>query len=285
MRNADRRGSEAPVLSRDREGAVVGRFPKLLLCLLAAAFQLAADQPLPPELRGVGVDEHLGQGVDLNLTFTAEDGYPVPLRSFFHQNRPVLLNLVYYSCPMLCTLVLNGQTAALKNVPWTPGNEFEVVTISIDPTDTFDLAQRKRASYLESYGRPAAGWHFLTDDHGNAKKLADQLGFRYRYDESQKQYAHPAVVMILTPEGKVSRYLYGINFSPRDLRLALTEASESKFSLSTDRILLYCFHYDPQTHGYVLFATNLMRAGGLLTVLILGFVLLRLWRREGAATI
>jgi protein SCO1/2 len=246
---------------------------------------LSADQPLPPELRGVGVDEHLGQSVDLNLTFTGEDGYPVPLRSFFHQGRPVLLNLVYYSCPMLCTLVLNGQTAALKKVPWTPGNEFELVTISIDPTDTFDLAQRKRSSYLESYGRPAAGWHFLTDDHGNAKRLADQLGFRYRYDESQKQYAHPAVVMILTPEGKVSRYLYGINFSPRDFRLALTEASESKFSLSTDRILLYCFHYDPQAHGYVLFATNLMRAGGLLTVLILGFVLLRLWRREGAVAL
>jgi protein SCO1/2 len=158
-----------------------------------------------------------------------------------------------------------------------------VVTISIDPTETFDLAQRKRASYLETYGRPAAGWHFLTDDHGNVKKLADQVGYHYRYDASQAQYAHPAVVMILTPEGKVSRYLYGIKFSPRDLRLALTEASESKFSLSTDRILLYCFHYDPQARGYVLFATNFMRAGGLLTVLVLGFVLVRLWRREGAA--
>lgn len=254
---------------------------RTVLWLLAATAAFAADQPLPPELRGVGVDERLGQSVDLNLTFTGEDGYPVPLRSFFQQGRPVLLNLVYYSCPMLCTLLLNGQTAALKEIPWTPGNEFEVVTVSIDPTETFDLAQRKRASYLESYGRPAAGWHFLTDDHGNVKRLADQVGFHYRYDERQAQYAHPAVVAILTPEGKVSRYLYGIKFNPRDLRLALTEASESKFSLSTDRILLYCFHYDPQAHGYVLFATNIMRAGGVLTVLILGFVLLRLWRREG----
>ena len=256
---------------------------KTLLCLMVSAVALAADQPLPPELRGVGVEERLGQSIDLGLTFTGEDGYPVPLRSFSHQNRPVLLNLVYYSCPMLCTLLLNGQTAALREIPWTPGNEFEVVTISIDPTETFNLAQRKRASYLESYGRPASGWHFLTDDHGNVKKLADQVGFHYRYDERQAQYAHPAVIMILTPEGKISRYLYGIKFSPRDLRLALTEASESKFSLSTDRILLYCFHYDPQAHGYVLFATNLMRAGGVLTVLILGFVLVRLWRREGAA--
>jgi protein SCO1/2 len=256
---------------------------RLLLCLLAAVVTLAANQQLPPELRGVGVEEHLGQSVDLNLTFTGENGYPVPLRSFFYKDRPVLLNLVYYSCPMLCTLLLNGQTAALKEIPWTPGKEFEVVTISIDPAETFDLAQGKRASYLESYGRPASGWHFLTDDHGNVKKLADQLGFHYRYDERQAQYAHPAVIMILTPEGKVSRYLYGIKFNPRDLRLALIEASESKFSLSTDRILLYCFHYDPQAHGYVLFAANFMRAGGVLTVLLIGFVLLRLWRREGAS--
>jgi len=256
---------------------------KFLLCLFAAAVALTAGPPLPPELRGVGVEEHLGQRVDLDLTFTGEDGYPVTLRSFFHQDRPVLLNLVYYSCPMLCTLVLNSQTAALRKIPWTPGKEFEVVTISIDPTETFDLAQRKRASYLESYGRSTTGWHFLTDDHGHARQLADQLGFHYRYDERQAQYAHPAVIMILTPVGRVSRYLYGIQFKPRDLRLALREASESKFSLSTDRLLLYCFHYDPRTHGYVLFAANLMRAGGVLTVLIL--VLARLWRREGATAV
>ncbi len=259
------------------------RSTSALLVLLAIAASLAAEQPLPPELQGVGVEEHLGQSVDLNLTFTGENGYPVALGSFFHKDRPVLLNLVYYTCPMLCTLLLNGQTATLRDIPWTPGKEFEVVTISIDPTETFDLAQRKRASYLESYGRPAAGWHFLTGDHGNIKNLADQLGFHYRYDERQAQYAHPAVVMILTPEGKISRYLYGIRFSPRDVRLALTEASESKFSLTTDRVLLYCFHYDPQSHGYVLFAANLMRAGGLLTVVVLGFVLARLWRREGVA--
>ena len=259
------------------------RSASLFLSVLASAITLAADQPLPPELRGVGVDERLGQSVDLNLTFTAENGYPVRLGSFFHPGRPVLLNLVYYSCPMLCTLLLNGQTTALREIPWTPGDQFEVVTISIDPTETFNLAQQKRASYLANYGRPAAGWHFLTSDRGSVKKLADQVGFHYRYDDRQSQYAHPAVIMILTPEGRVSRYLYGIKFSPRDLRLALTEASESKFSLSTDRILLYCFHYDPQARGYVLFATNLMRAGGVLTVLVLGFVLLRLWRREGAA--
>jgi protein SCO1/2 len=240
---------------------------------------LLAEQPLPADLQGVGVDEHLNRQIDLGLTFTAENGYPVRLADFFHQGKPVILNLVYYSCPMLCNLLLNGQTAALRDISWNPGGEFEVVTISIDPNETFDLAQRKRASYLESYGRPAPGWHFLTDDHGNVKKLADEVGFRYRYIEEQKQYAHPAVIMVLTPEGKISRYLYGIQFKPRDVRLALTEAAQEKFGVS-DRILLFCFHYDPQARGYVLFAANLMRAGGALTVVVIGFSLLRLWRRE-----
>jgi protein SCO1/2 len=254
----------------------------LSLCgaILCAALPLAADQALPPELQGVGVEEHLGRAVDLNLTFTAGNGYPVALRELFHKDRPVLLNLVYYSCPMLCNMILNGQTAALKQMPWTPGNEFEVVTISIDPTETFALAQQKRAVYLESYGRPAAGWHFLTDRDGNAKKLAEQVGFHYRYDERQAQYAHPAVIMTLTPGGKLARYLYGIRFSPRDVRLALTEAAESKTGVSVDRVLLFCFHYDPQARAYVLFAANFMRAGGVLTVMILGLVLFRLWRKE-----
>ncbi len=255
--------------------------------LIAAALLLAsaalAEDALPPQLEGVGITEKLGQPVDLNLTFTAENGYPIALSQYFHQGRPVVLNLVYYSCPMLCNLVLNGQTQALKEIPWTPGKEFEVVTISIDPTETFDLAQRKRASYLESYGRETTGWHFLTDRDGNAKKLAEQVGFHYRYDEKTNQYAHAAAIMILTPEGKLSRYLYGIKFRPRDLRLALTEASESKWSLSTDRLLLFCFHYDPQTGRYTAFATNFMRAGGALMVLAIGGVLFRLWRRETKA--
>lgn len=255
----------------------------LAALLLLSGLALRAEQSLPAELEGVGVEEKLGQAVDLNLTFIAENGYPVALREFFHKDRPVILNLVYYSCPMLCNLVLNGQTAALRELPGTPGREFEVVTISIDPTETFDLAQRKRAAYLESYGRSTTGWHFLVDRDGNAKKLAEQAGFHYRLDEKTGQYAHAAAIMVLTPEGKLSRYLYGIKFSPRNLRLALAEAAGSKFTFSTDRVLLYCFHYDPQARGYVLFATNIMRAGAALTVLIIGVVLLRLWRRERMA--
>lgn len=255
------------------------------LSVLSRVFLAAgamAEQPLPPELQGVGVEEHLNRPIDLGLTFTGENGYPVPLKNFFQQGKPVILNLVYYSCPMLCTMILNGQTEALRGLSWTPGKEFEVVTISIDPKDTFDLAQKKRAAYLESYGRPAPGWHFLTDDRGHVQKLADQLGFHYRYVAAQGQYAHPAVILVLTPEGKVSRYLYGIKFNPRDLRLALTEAAAGRFGIS-DRILLYCFHYDPRARGYVLFAANLMRAGGALTVVLLGLALWRLHRREQEA--
>lgn len=245
-----------------------------------AGLRLAGAGQLPAELEGVGVTERIGQAVDLNLTFTAENGYPVALREFFHKDRPVILNLIYYSCPMLCNLVLNGQTASLREIPWTPGGEFEIVTISIDPSETFDLARRKKTVYLENYGRPAPGWHFLTDHQGNVKKLAEQAGFHYRYDERTNQYAHAAAIMILSPEGKIARYLYGVKFSPRDLRLALAEALQSKFRFTVDQLLLYCFHYDPRARSYVLFATNLMRAGGAVAVLLLGAVLLRFWRRE-----
>ena len=242
----------------------------------------AADPVRPLELEGVGIDEKLNQPVDLNLTFIAENGYPVRLGDYFHKGKPVILNLVYYSCPMLCNLVLNGQTTSLKAIPWTPGNEFDIVTVSIDPTEHFGLAQGKKAVYLSMYDRPAPGWHFLVDKDQNVKKLADQVGFRYKFDPRQSQYAHAAAIMILTPEGKISRYLYGIKFGARDLRLALTEASEGKFGI-TDRLLLLCFHYDAQARSYVLFAQNVMRGGGALVVLILGSVLWGLWRRERLA--
>jgi protein SCO1/2 len=252
----------------------------LLACLLFAAVPLPAEEPLPAELAGVGIQEKLGAQIDLNLTFTAENGYQVPLKQFFAPGRPVLLNLVYYQCPMLCNLVLNAQTGTLREIPWTPGREFEIVTISIDPAETFDLAARKRQTYLAGYERPAPGWHFLADHQGNARKLADQVGFRYRWDAQTQQFAHAAAIMFLTPDGRVSRYLYGIRFPARDMRLALTEASQSKFGLSVDRLLLYCFHYDPQARSYVLAAANVMRAGGALTVVVLAFVLWRLWRFE-----
>jgi protein SCO1/2 len=253
--------------------------PHFLMVLLFACVGAKADDQLPPMLQGVGVDERIGRNIDLDMTFIAENGYPVPLRQFFQKGRPVILNLVYYKCPMLCNLVLNGQTAGLRDIPWTPGEEFEVVTISIDPSETFDIARQKKALYLANYGRSATGWHFLVDNEGNAKRLAESIGFHYRYDEGQQQFAHAAAIMVLTPDGKMSRYLYGIRYKARDLRLALTEAAEGKGKFTIDRLLLFCYHYDPQSHSYTLFATNVMRGGGLLTVAFLAIMLVRTWQR------
>ena len=238
----------------------------------------------PAQLEGVGIDEHLGASVDLNLTFTAENGYPVTLGEYFHQGRPVILNLVYYNCPMLCTLILNGQTQAMREIPWTPGKEYEVVTISIDPRESFADAQKKKAVYMGSYDRPAPGWHFLTDRDVNVKRLAKQIGFNYRYDPRQEQYAHAAAIMVLTPEGRMARYLYGIRFSPRDLRFALAEASEGRTTMALEKILLFCYHYDPKAGAYVWFALNLMRGGGILTVLLIAGFLWRMIRWERKKT-
>ncbi len=218
--------------------------------------------------------------IDLDLTFNDENGSPVKLRDYFHKGRPVILNLIYYACPSLCDLILNGETVAFRQIPWTLGNEFEVVSISIDPKETFGLAREKKAAYLSSYGRPAPGWHFLTDRDGNAKRLSELVGFHYRYNVRQGQFAHPAGIMILTPQGNLSRYLYGVRFGPRDMRFALAEASENRTTMSIERVLLYCYHYDPKAGAYVLFATNAMRLGGALTVLILAFFLWRLIREE-----
>ncbi len=239
-----------------------------------------AEQPTPYELQGVRVDEEVGKKIDLNLEFTNERGYPEPLANFFDKGKPVILNLVYYTCPMLCNLVLNGQVEMLRQIPWTPGEQFNVVTISINPSETFDLAVKKKAVYLTSYDRPAPGWHFMTDYHGNAKKLAEQLGDHYRWDEPSQQFAHAAVIFILTPAGVISRYLYGIKFKSRDVRLALTEASNDKFAFSVDRLLLYCFHYDPKSRSYTLFATNFMRAGGIVCVFLMFFFVRRMLRAE-----
>ncbi len=252
--------------------------------MAAALFTFArpafADQPLPEQLEGVGVDEHLDRTIDLNLEFVNERGYPEALKNYFHSGRPVLLNLVYYTCPMLCNLILNAQVQTLRNIPWTPGDQFDVVTISINPTETFDLAQNKKAAYLASYGRPAPGWHFFVDYQGNAKRLASQLGDRYHWDAAGSQFAHTAVIFVLSPTGKICRYLYGVRFPARDVRLALTEASDNKSSLTVDRLLLFCFHYDPTTRSYTLFATNFMRGGGILTVLLIVLFVRRMLRAE-----
>jgi protein SCO1 len=234
----------------------------------------------PPQLVGVEIKEHLNLPVDLSLEFIGENGYPVKLGEFFHKGRPVILDLVYYKCPMLCNLLLNGQTEAMREIPWTPGNEYEVVTISINPEEGFDIAREKKAIYMGSYDRPAPGWHFLVDKDNNAKKLAEMAGYHYRYDPQIGQYAHPSAIMVLTPEGRMARYLYGVRFRARDLRFALAEASEGRITMAIEKILLFCYHYDPKTSSYVMFASNFMRGGGILTVILIGLYLRRMFRDE-----
>lgn len=238
----------------------------------------------PPILQDVGIDEHLGAQVNLDLEFIAENGYPVKLGQFFNNRKPVILNLVYYDCPQLCTLVLNAQAQTMQEIPWTPGNEYDIVTISIDPREAFDKAREKKETYLFQFGRPAPGWHFLTDSKGSAKILADQVGFKYAYDKRIDQYAHPAAIMVLTPGGQMARYLYGITYKSRDLRFALAEASENRFTMAAEKVLLFCYQYDAHANRYVLFATNFMKAGGVLVMALFGWFWYRMWRADRRRT-
>jgi len=235
---------------------------------------------IPAQLVGVGIEEHLGRAIDLDLTFNDENGQVVKLRDFFNKGRPVILDLVYYTCPQLCSLILNRQVELMRQMPGVPGTDYEVVTISIDPRDTPEIASQKKASYLATYGKPAPGWHFLTDREDNAKRLAELIGYHYRWDPRIQQYAHLAGITILTPEAKVARYLYGINYRAIDLRFGLAEAAENRSTLTIDKVLLFCYHYDPVENKYVMFAANFMKAGGVLTILILGWFLFKMIRIE-----
>src|SRR3984885_148904 len=251
-----------------------------------AAAQLASD-PMqsvgvrPELLKQVGIDQKLNQSIPLSLTFRDEDGVPVQLGQFFGQ-KPVVLTLVYYNCPMLCTQVLNGVESSLKELSTDIGNQYDVVTVSIDPTESHVLAKTKKEMYVGMYGRPGAaqGWHFLTGDEPQIKQLADAVGFRYAYDPDTKQFAHASAIMLLTPEAKISRYFYGIQYPTRDLRLGLVEASEGKIGTPVDQVLLFCYHYDPATGKYGLLISHIIQAGGVLTVLILGVGMLILFRGE-----
>lgn len=253
------------------------------LLLLGGVSLSAQTTTLPAPLRGVGIDEKIGQTVDLNLEFTNEKGYQEPLKDFFKSGRPVLLNMVYYKCPMLCNLLLNGQVDALRKIPsWAPGNQYEVVTVSINPSETFDIAEAKKQTYLAGLDMPsaAAHWHFLTDYANNSKKLADQVGFHYRWDPRQQNFAHTAAIMFLSPTGKICRYLYGIKFKPFDVRMALTEAGAEKGKFSVEKVLLFCYHYDPKAGSYAATASKLMSIAGFFTLIIGGLLLWRMFKYE-----
>jgi protein SCO1 len=242
-------------------------------------------QELPAALTGVGFDQRLGEALPLDLTFIAEDEREVSLGGYFGA-KPVILTFVYYECPMLCTLVLNGLTSALKAVPFTAGEDYAIVTVSIDPGETPALARAKKASYVRELPRPeiaAQGWHFLTGDTTAIATLTRAAGFRYRYDAERDDFAHASGILVLTPEGTISRVLYGIEYAPKDLRLALVEASAGKIGTFVDQVLLFCFHYDPAAGKYGTAIMRLIRTGGLLAVLVIAIFVLASLRRERRA--
>jgi protein SCO1/2 len=238
--------------------------------------------PLPAGLRGVNIEQRLNQQVPLDLVFRDEFGRSLPLSTYFSGNKPVLLALVYYNCPMLCTLILNGVESSLKAVSLDPGRDFEVVAVSFDPRDTPEIAARKKANYLQRYRRPntSNGWHFLTGGEASIKALTEAVGYQYTFDPATGQFAHASAIMILTPQGKLSRYFYGVEYAPRDVRLGLVEASQNKIGTPVDQVLLFCYHYDPGSGKYGAIAMNMVRLGGATFVLICSVFLFVAWRHD-----
>jgi len=263
-----------------------GRYCVLKLVVLLLFLSVAANAQVlkedDPELTRINVVEHLGDTISIDLTFVNENGMARSLRNYFGQGIPISLTLAYYECPMLCTLVLNALLKGVKQLEWKPGQQFQMLTISIDPEETPELAKSKKRVYIEQLdkGNIEEGWKFFVGNDSNIAQIASQLGFEYFYDAGRDEFGHPAVVFILTETGVLSRYLYGLEYRPGDLKLALLEASEGKIGNTIDQLLLYCFHYDPQSKGYVLFARNVMKIGGVLTVLLLGTFLGVMWRRD-----
>ena len=233
------------------------------------------DEPAgvqPADLKKIAFDQKLNAQIPLDLPFKDEDGRVVTLGDYFNHGRPVVLTLVYYDCPMLCTLVLNGVAGAMKGMSLNPGSDYELVTVSFDPRETPALAAAKKKTYVQRYGHAeaATAWHFLTGDEPAIERLTSAVGFHYVYDPRTKIYAHATGVMIATADGRLAKYLYGIEYSPRELRLALVDASAGRIGNPVDQVLLYCYHYDPSTGKYGLVVLNVIRLGGVVTVVVLG---------------
>jgi len=252
-----------------------------LAVLLPFTARAQGDNQKPKLLQDVGIDQRLNQQVPLDLTFRDESDGIVRLGEYFGR-KPVVLAMVYYECPMLCTEVLNGLLASLKNMPLDVGKQFNVITVSFNPSEKPNLAANKKRVYVGLYGRPGAtdGWHFLTGDEKDIQELARAVGFHYAYDSESGQFAHATAIMVLTPQGRISRYFYGVDYPSRELRLSLVEASANQIGSPVDKILLYCYHYDPTTGKYGLVIAKVMRIAGLVTILTLGSFLLVLFRRD-----
>ena len=245
-----------------------------------------ASQTDAANLKDIGIDQHLDTQIPLNLQFKDENGATVSLGDYFKKGRPVILTFVYYQCPMLCSEVMNGLNSAMQVMKFSAGQEYEVVTVSIDPRDTPEMAKEKKASYLKEYNRPGAedGWHFLTGNPDGVAALAKVSGWKYRWDPKLQQFVHAAGIMIVTPQGKLAQYYYGIEYSPKDLRLGLIEASQDRIGNLVDQVVLYCYHYDPHTGKYDAVIANILRVAGAATVMLLGGFIVLMFRRDAHAS-
>ena len=252
----------------------------IIVSLLSSV--LYAEEALPPELKDVGIEEHLGQKIPLDLIFQDDAGKSVRLADYFNKGKPVLINFAYFRCPMLCNMVLKGMLDGMKNLTWTPGKEYEVLTISIDPRETAELAAAKKKTHVDELNMLGSekGWHFLTGKEENIQALTKIIGFGYKYNKASDDYAHAAGIFTLTPDGKISRYLYGIDYKGRDLKLALLDASDGKSLSLGEKLVMLCYRYDADARSYVLFARNMMRGAGVLVVLFLLFFLGGFWLKE-----
>ena len=239
------------------------------------------DAEPPPELVGVDIIEHLDEHVPLDLEFIDDHGKQVTLSDYFHTDKPVILQMGYFRCPMLCDLVLNELMDTLKELDWSAGDKFDVISVSINPEETHELASVKKKAYLLDYNRDGAsrGFHFLTGDADDSAQLAEAVGFQYR-KQPDGEYAHASALFILTPDGRISRYLYGVRFEPKNMRFALLESSEGKIGSTLDRFILWCHIYDPDANSYVVFALRLMQIGGVVTLLFLGATITILLLKE-----
>ncbi len=269
-------------MMRLRRAQAIGAMVMLCLWIGSGVARAQLAEEIPKALEEVGITEHLDAKLPMELEFRDEDGISVTLGSFFDGERPVILTLNYYRCPMLCGLMLNGLVDGLEQLEWTPGQEFEIVTVSINPLETPALAKEKKQNYIKRYGRPSAmaGWHFLTGREPEIDRLAETVGFHFVYDPVEKQYAHAAAIFVCTPDGRVARYLYGIEYPSKRLKLGLLEASEGKIGSTLDQLILYCYHYDPSRRRYSPVAMNIMRVGGGATASILAVALGMFWFRE-----
>lgn len=244
--------------------------------------QAGTSNGIPTALKTVGIEQKLNEQLPFDAEFKNENGETVKLGSYFNQGKPVILALVYYECPMLCNEVLNGLTGSLKGISFDAGKDFDVVAISFDARENEkpDLAKNKKAGYLKRYGREGTenGWHFLTGNQENIDKITKAVGFNYHYDEQTNQFAHAGGIMMTTPDGKLARYFYGIDYSPKDLKFGLMESSEGKIGNPVEQLYLYCYHYDPATGKYGLTILNVLRLAGIATILGIAGMLFGFWR-------